>query len=275
MNSDIKKNVKKYYGSIAKEVLNGSTNGCGCGPSCCSNPMDVTLFYEKETIKDLPKEAVNASLGCANPIIFADIKEGETVLDLGSGGGIDALQVSKQVGLNGKVYGLDMTDEMLQLANKNKEKSGVTNVEFMKGYIEDIPLEDNIIDVIISNCVINLSENKKKAISEAYRVLKNGGRLCIADIVTTKEVPKKLVESVGMWVGCIAGALSISEYKEILKEVGFKNVRIIKAQSYDKRFIKDMAEKFNENINEIFSEEEIELLDNAFASAIIKGVKDE
>lgn len=273
MNTSVKETVKKYYGGIASNVEAQGNNSCCGGSSCCGDISNSSMLYSEESIKDLPKEAVNASLGCAAPILFADIQEGETVLDLGSGGGIDVLQASKFVGENGKVYGLDMTDEMLNLANKNKEKLGVTNVEFIKGYIEDIPLDKNSVDVIISNCVINLSEDKAKSLSEAYRVLKPGGRLAIGDIVTIKDAPESIRKNAEMWVGCIAGTIKIEVYKEILENVGFKNIEIEPVITYTKDFIQGIAQKFNRDLDTIYNQEELDLLDGAFASAAIKAIK--
>jgi len=213
MSSDVKEKVKSYYGGIAKKVNTQSKSSCCGGSSCCSNINDDSIIYKGENLEHLPIEAVNASLGCANPLLLAGLKEGETVLDLGSGGGIDVLLATRYVGSTGKIYGLDMTDEMLELANKNKRKMGVRNVEFIKGYIEDIPLNDNTVDAVISNCVINLSDDKEKALAEAYRVVKEGGRLAISDIVVLKDVPQELKDMAELWVGCIAGALSMEQYK--------------------------------------------------------------
>jgi SAM-dependent methyltransferase len=224
-----------------------------------------------EYLKGLPAEAVNASLGCANPLSFAGLKTGEKVLDLGSGGGIDVFIASKYVGLEGYVYGLDMTDEMLKLANKNKNKMGITNVEFIKGEIEDIPLPEDTIDVILSNCVINLCESKEKAMSEAYRVLKQGGRLAIADIVVLKDVPDDVRKNAEMWVGCIAGALKISEYQSILEKVGFKNVEIKPVNVYSKEVIESIRE--GKNMKDTGLDIDTALLDGAFAGAYIKAVK--
>lgn len=268
MKSSVKDNVKKYYGSIASNVEKSGSSSCCCSSSCCGD-INSSIFYKEENLKDLPEEAVNASLGCAAPLLFANIQVGEVVLDLGSGGGIDVLQASKLVGKKGKVYGLDMTDEMLNLANKNKEKLGVDNVEFIKGYIEEIPLMDNSIDVIISNCVINLSEDKYKSLLEAYRVLKPGGRIAIADIVTIKDVPEIIRKNVEMWVGCIAGTIKIEEYKEILEKVGFKNIEIEPVHTYTKDFIKGISKKFSSDLNI----DQLNLLDGTFASAAIKAVK--
>lgn len=272
MSFDVKKEVQKYYGEIAEKVSSGLKGGCGCGTSCCGDITSLPLHYNGKEIDGLPNEALNASLGCANPLLFAKLKEGETVLDLGSGGGIDVLIASKYVGSSGKVYGLDMTDSMLKLANENKEKMGVSNVEFIKGYIEDIPLDDETVDVIMSNCVINLSEDKEKALSEAYRVLKNGGRLAIADIVTLKDVPDKIRKKAELWAGCIAGTIKIDEYKAILERVGFKNVEIEPIHVYTKEIIKGLIKSENGLLNDI-SDEELNLLDAAFAGAHIKAEK--
>jgi SAM-dependent methyltransferase len=228
-------------------------------------------IYTSDYIADLPEEAVNASLGCANPITFAGLKEGERVLDLGSGGGIDVFIASKYVGKSGKVYGLDMTDEMLALANKNKEKMGIENVEFIKGYIEEIPIKDGAVDVILSNCVINLCEDKKKALGEAYRVLKPGGRLAIADIVMLKDVPEDIKQDVEMWVGCIAGALPVNEYIEILKEVGFSDVVIEPVNIYTKEIIESIVAQ--KNLYDLYDTTDKELIDGAFAGAYVKAVK--
>lgn len=271
MGKNIKGEVKSYYGGIAKKVNSDSKASCGCKTACCGDVTDNPNIYTKEYLEGLPEDAVNASLGCANPIVLAELKKGETVLDLGSGGGIDAFISSKYVGHEGKVYGLDMTDEMLELANKNKEKMGVNNVEFIKGYIEDIPLDNETIDVITSNCVINLCEDKEDALKEAYRVLKQGGRLAIADIVQLKDVPKDIKHSVEMWVGCIAGALYIKNYEDILKKVGFKNVEIIPVNVYTKEVIEDIAKQ--KNLGEVYIQIDAELLDGAYAGAHIKAYK--
>ncbi|MFC0906021.1 arsenite methyltransferase [Clostridium sp. MT-14] len=271
MESDIKNKVKKYYGGIAKRVNSRIGNNCCSTSSCCSGVSRSSLIYKGENLNDLPKEAVEASLGCANPLLFAELKNGETVLDLGSGGGINVFMSSKYVGQTGKVYGLDMTDEMLELANKNKEKMGVTNVEFLKGFIEDIPLQNEIVDVIMSNCVINLCESKEKALSEAYRVLKKGGRLAIADIVVLKHVPESIRHSVEMWVGCIAGALSVKKYEEILKKVGFKDIKITPVNIYTRDVIEDIAKQ--KNSGDAYSKIDAALIDGAFAGAHVKAYK--
>jgi len=269
MKANIKGEVKEYYGNIAKKVSNGSKGSCGCGSSCCGS-TDSNL-YTKEYIDGLPNEVVNASLGCANPIILANPQKGEVVLDLGSGGGIDVFISAKYVGETGKVYGLDMTDEMLELANSNKEKIGAENVEFIKGYIEDIPLERNTIDVITSNCVINLCESKEDALAEAYRVLKPGGRLAIADVVVLKDIPLDIKKSVEMWVGCIAGALPVKEYEATLKKVGFKDVSITPVNIYTRDIIEETAR--NKNAASLLEGMDMNIVDGAFAGAHVKAYK--
>jgi ubiquinone/menaquinone biosynthesis C-methylase UbiE len=234
MDHDLKNKVKSHYGRAAKKVSSAAkaSCGCGCGPECCSGPEDNAHLYTKEYLDSLPEDAIRASLGCANPIFLANLQKGETVLDLGSGGGIDVLISTKLVGPEGMVYGLDMTDEMLELANRNKEKMGVTNAAFLKGYIEEIPLENESVDVITSNCVINLCEDKEIAMKEAYRVLKKGGRLAIADIVQQREVPEDIKKSTEMWLGCIAGALDAETYRDVLEKAGFSCIEIEAVNPY-------------------------------------------
>lgn len=271
MEKSIKDEIKTYYGGIAKKVSENAKASCGCKTSCCGDAAKESLLYSEDFIAGIPVEAINASLGCANPLVLANLQPGETVLDLGSGGGIDVLISSKYVGETGKVYGLDMTDEMLELANQNKKKSGAKNVEFIKGYIEDIPLKDETVDVVTSNCVINLSESKEDALGEAYRVLKKGGRLAIADIVQLKDVPDEVRQNVQMWVGCISGALTVDEYEKILKKVGFKEIEINPVNIYTKEVIKDIAE--SKNLGKDYSEIDEEALDGAFAGAHVKAYK--
>ncbi len=270
MGGSIKGEVKQYYGSIAKNVINKSKEE-GCSSCGCGSKGNNSHLYTKDFIEGLPDEAVNASLGCANPVVLANPKKGEILLDLGSGGGIDVFISSKYVGDEGKVYGLDMTDEMLELANSNKEKMGVKNVEFIRGYIEEIPLNNEEIDVITSNCVINLCESKERALSEAYRVLKKGGRLAIADVVALKDIPANIKQSVEMWVGCIAGALPIKEYEEILRKVGFSNIEITPINIYTKEVMKELAR--HKNLEDLYSEIDSELIDRAFAGAHVKAYK--
>lgn len=276
MESQVKKNVKKYYGSIASKVDAGKTTGCcsgsGSGSGCSSGISKASIIYKGEKLEGLPKEALEASLGCANPVVFAKLKEGETVLDLGSGGGINVLMAAKYVGSDGHVYGLDMTDEMLRLANRNKDSMGAVNVDFLKGYIEDIPLKDELVDVILSNCVINLSDDKEKAASEAYRVLKKGGRLAIADIITLKEVPPEIRAKADLWCSCIAGTITIGEYTRILANAGFKNIEITPEHIYTKEIIEQTFLKGN-SLDSVMDDVTIELLDGAFAGAYIKAEK--
>lgn len=279
MNHGVKEKVKEYYGGIARSVNSKGKSSCCGGSSCCSSSSsccdsisDSSIIYSGEELGNLPIEAVNASLGCANPLLLAQLKEGEVVLDLGSGGGIDVLLASRYVGSKGKIYGLDMTDEMLELANKNKAKMGVENVEFLKGYIEDIPLPDNTVDAVISNCVINLSDDKEKALSEAYRVIKEGGRLAISDIISLKDIPDDVRKMAELWVGCIAGSLSIEEYKTILEKAGFKNIQIEPVHIYTKDVVEEIINGRHELL-ETFKDLQWEQIDGAFAGAYIKAVK--
>jgi arsenite methyltransferase len=236
MMSSLKEVVREKYGEAAKRSQE-STSAC-CGPSCCSaepsnaDPITSNLYDETEK-GSLPEGAVRASLGCGNPTALAELRAGETVLDLGSGGGIDVLLSARRVGPTGKAYGLDMTDEMLALARKNQAEAGVTNVEFLKGEIEAIPLPDASVDVIISNCVINLSEDKDRALAEAYRVLKPGGRFAVSDIVVRGPVPAAIRKSVELWVGCVAGAMEESEYVSRLERAGFGDVSVEPTRIYD------------------------------------------
>jgi SAM-dependent methyltransferase len=224
---NIKDVVQEKYGEAARRARGGETASC-CGPSssCCgSDPITADLYGTDETT-GLPKEAVLASLGCGNPTALAELRPGEIVLDLGSGGGIDVLLSARRVGPTGKAYGLDMTEDMLSLARENQAKSGLTNVEFLKGEIEQIPLPDNSVDVIISNCVINLSADKGRVLREAFRVLKPGGRFAVSDVVVRGEVPAEIRRSVELWIGCVAGALEEQEYEGHLRDAGFGDISI-------------------------------------------------
>jgi len=224
--TDIRRAVQQKYGEIAAAVKKTGGASC-CGPSCCSTDDPITgNLYKKEETAGLPKQAVDASLGCGNPTALIDLHEGETVLDLGSGGGIDVLLSARRVGASGKVYGLDMTDEMLELARENQRKAGVKNVEFLKGDIQAIPLPPNSVDVIISNCVINLAPDKSRVLAEAFRVLKPGGRFAVSDVVVRGEVSPALRRDMELWVGCIAGALEEGEYRKKLTEAGFGDVDV-------------------------------------------------
>jgi arsenite methyltransferase len=221
--SQVHEAVREKYGEIARSVGKG---GC-CGPSSCGcgDPITSNLYSDSET-NDLPADAVAVSLGCGNPTALIELLPGQTVLDLGSGGGIDVLLSAKRVGPSGKVYGLDMTDEMLALARENRRKAGATNVEFLKGTIEEIPLPDQSVDVIISNCVINLSEDKDAVLREAFRVLRPGGRFAVSDVVIRGPVPSEIRRSMELWVGCVAGALEEEEYAAKLKGAGFESVEV-------------------------------------------------
>ena len=232
--TDLQQAVREKYGAIATAVAASSTNTGCCAPSACGcgDPITSNLYSDKETT-GLPADAVTASLGCGNPTALIQLEPGQTVLDLGSGGGIDVLLSAGRVGPAGKVYGLDMADEMLALARENQRKAGATNVEFLKGTIESIPLPDNSVDVIISNCVINLSNDKDAVLREAFRVLKPGGRFAVSDVVVRGEVPADIRRSVELWVGCIAGALSDADYVSKLGAAGFTEVDVEPWRVYD------------------------------------------
>jgi SAM-dependent methyltransferase len=231
----IKEVVKEKYGQAALRVVSGSGSAC-CGStpsSCCSTDPITSNLYDVSEKSQLPEAAVLASLGCGNPTALAELKPGETVLDLGSGGGIDVLLSAKRVGPTGKAYGLDMTDEMLALARENQRKTAVENVEFLKGEIENIPLPDASVDVIISNCVINLSADKQRVIGEAFRVLKPGGRFAVSDVVVRGEVPAEVRHSVELWAGCIAGAMQETEYIQRLTQAGFVDITVEPTRIYN------------------------------------------
>jgi arsenite methyltransferase len=224
----IKEIVQEKYGELARKVAS-EEGGC-CAPSCC-DPITSNLYAEDQAAA-LPAEAVAASLGCGNPTALAELRAGETVLDLGSGGGIDVLLSARRVGPTGKAYGLDMTDDMLALARENQRKSGLTNVEFLKGEIEHIPLPDDSVDVVISNCVINLSSDKRRVLREAFRVLRPGGRFAVSDVVVRGEVPAEIRRSVELWIGCVAGALPEKDYRSFLAAAGFTDIDIEPTRIY-------------------------------------------
>jgi SAM-dependent methyltransferase len=231
-NLDITNIVREKYGQAALRAKSGGSSCCGATPgSGCCDPITSNL-YDAAQAAEIPEEALLASLGCGNPTALAQLQVGETVLDLGSGGGIDALLSARRVGPTGKAYGLDMTDEMLALANENKSKSGVANVEFLKGEIENIPLPAETVDVIISNCVINLSADKDRVLAEAFRVLKPGGRLAVSDVVTRGEMLPEIRSSVLAWVGCIAGALEENDYHRKLVAAGFEQIEVEPTRIY-------------------------------------------
>ncbi len=228
----LKQSVRESYGRAARRVTSQGTSCCGAAPaSSCGDPVTANLYAEAETA-GLPAEALAGSLGCGNPTALAELRPGETVLDLGSGGGIDVLLSARRVGPAGKAYGLDMTDEMLALARDNQRKAGAENVEFLKGEIEHVPLPNSSVDVIISNCVINLSSDKDRVFAEAMRVLKPGGRLAVSDIVVRGEVPPALRKSVELWLGCVAGALEESAYRTKLARAGFVQIEIEPTRVY-------------------------------------------
>ena len=239
--TDLKEQIRERYAERAREVNEQKEASTCCSSSCCG-PAQVTAndefardLYDVDETSELPKEAVLASLGCGNPTALAVLREGEVVLDLGSGGGIDVLLSARRVGPTGKAYGLDMTDEMLALARENRRKAGITNVEFLKGEIEDVPLPDGSVDVVISNCVINLSLDKDKVFAEAFRVLKPGGRFAVSDMVyqgDLKSVPDEIMRSVELWGGCIAGALEERDYIARLKEAGFVDAEVVVTRDY-------------------------------------------
>ena len=229
--AEIKHVVKDKYARAALSVASGAKGSCCSGRAECADPITSNL-YQSGQVDQLPEKAVLASLGCGNPTALAELKPGEIVLDLGSGGGIDVLLSARRVGPSGKAYGLDMTDEMLALARENQSKAGVTNVEFLKGEIEHIPLPDESVDVIISNCVINLSADKDRVLREAFRVLRPGGRFAVSDVVTRGEVPAEIRESVLLWAGCVAGALDESDYRAKLAAAGFEAVDIEPTRIY-------------------------------------------
>lgn len=237
--NDVRASVREKYGQAAQRVRDGNTDASCCGSSACCggtteawDPITSNLYDEGQQA-GVPAEALLASLGCGNPTALAELKEGETVLDLGSGGGIDVLLSAKRVGATGKAYGLDMTDEMLALANENKARAGATNVEFLKGEIERIPLPDNSVDVIISNCVINLSADKAQVLREAFRVLKPGGRFAVSDVVVRGEAPEEVRRNMELWMGCVAGALEEMEYRDLLADAGFRRVDVEPTRIYE------------------------------------------
>jgi arsenite methyltransferase len=270
MNStNVKEIVKEKYGEAALRVKTGGSNCCGAtaasGLGC--DPITSNLYDAAQT-GALPEEAVLASLGCGNPTALAQLNPGEVVLDLGSGGGIDVLLSAKRVGPTGKAYGLDMTDEMLALANENKRKAGADNVEFLKGEIENIPLPDNSVDVIISNCVINLSADKDRVLREAFRVLKTGGRFAVSDVVTRGDINDEIRKSVLLWVGCVAGALDETEYRTKLTGAGFEQVTIEPTRVYRVEDAREFLSDAGVNVDVIAPQ-----VDGKIMSAFVRAVK--
>ncbi len=277
MSTEIKEAVKSRYAEAARNVAAGTLSCCSTAKSakasCCSNtnaPDPITSdLYAGTEIDGLPEKAVLASLGCGNPTALAELSAGETVLDLGSGGGIDVLLSARRVGPSGKVYGLDMTDEMLALARENQRKAGVQNVEFLKGEIESIPLPDNSVDVIISNCVINLSADKSRVLAEAFRVLRPGGRFAVSDVVRRGDLAPQIARSLELWAGCIAGALEEKEYGRLLAGAGFREVSIEPTRIYRS----EDARTFLESVEGIDVETLVAQADGAFMSAFVRARK--
>jgi arsenite methyltransferase len=275
---DVREVVKEKYGQAVKAVMKGAKPSC-CGSSAKDAPLGLDTdpitrdLYATEETAGLPAEALLASFGCGNPTALAELRAGEVVLDLGSGGGIDVLLSAKRVGPTGKAYGLDMTDEMLELANQNKAKAGATNVEFLRGTIESIPLPSNTADVIISNCVINLSGDKDAVLREAFRVLKPGGRLAVSDIVLRKSLPEAARKSMELWTGCIAGALLDVEYESKLLAVGFEDVGIEPTRVYDESDTKEMAAGAAFPCGGPELDETLRALQGAVMSAFVRATK--
>jgi arsenite methyltransferase len=266
----VKDVVKEKYGEAALRVNRGGNACCGAAPatdSHCSDPITSKL-YDASQLGQIPEEAMLASLGCGNPTALAKLNPGEVVLDLGSGGGIDVLLSARRVGPTGKAYGLDMTDEMLALANENKTKSGIENVEFLKGEIEHIPLPDNSVDVVISNCVINLSADKDRVLREAFRVLKPGGRLAVSDVVTRGEMLPEIRQSVLLWVGCIAGALEENDYRSKLDAAGFEQIELEATRTYRVDDAREFLASAGVDAGAIAPQ-----VDGKFMSAFIRAVK--
>jgi len=266
--TDIKEVVKQKYGEAALRVKSGGSSCCGATASSgCADPITSNL-YDVSQIGQIPEEALLASLGCGNPTALAELKPGETVLDLGSGGGIDVLLSARRVGSTGKAYGLDMTNEMLALANDNKRKAGIENVEFLRGEIENIPLPDNSVDVIISNCVINLSADKDKVLREAFRVLKPGGRIAVSDVVTRGTILPEIRQSVLAWVGCIAGALEENDYRGKLVAAGFEQIEVEPTRIYRAEDAREFLSGQGIDVDAIAPQ-----VDGKFLSAFIRAVR--
>ena len=269
-NEDIRETVREKYAQAALQVKDGRAACCGTAPSASGlscDPITKDLYAIDET-GFLPESAVLASLGCGNPTALAKLEPGQVVLDLGSGGGIDVLLSAKRVGPTGKAYGLDMTDEMLELARENQRKAGATNVEFLKGTIEEVPLPDASVDVIISNCVINLAADKDRVLREAFRVLKPGGRLAVSDVVTKGEVPASIKKSLELWVGCVAGALEESQYVAKLSAAGFTDISVEPTRVYRVEEAREFLESAGIDVGAIESE-----VDGKFRSAFVRARK--
>jgi arsenite methyltransferase len=267
---EIKEIVKEKYGQAALRAATGASSCCGASANidgCCVDPITSNL-YDADQAGQIPEEAIKASLGCGNPTALAKLNAGETVLDLGSGGGIDVLLSARRVGPNGKAYGLDMTDEMLALARENQRKAGIENVEFLKGEIENIPLPDNSVDIVISNCVINLSADKDRVLRETFRVLKPGGRFAVSDVVVRGDVPDEVRRSMEMWVGCIAGAFQDHEYIGKLAKAGFDGIDIEPTRVYSIEDARQFLTGEGINVDAIATQ-----VENKFMSAFIRAFK--
>jgi SAM-dependent methyltransferase len=275
---NIKESVKQRYGQAAQRVRGGEAANCGgsglenscCGPSPTTVQIDpITMnLYDAGQAAEVPAEALLASLGCGNPTALAELHAGETVLDLGSGGGIDVFLSAKRVGPTGKAYGLDMTDEMLELARENQKKAGIANVEFLKGEMEDIPLPNESADVVISNCVINLSADKARVLAETFRVLRPGGRLAVSDIVVRGEVPSEIRRNVELWMGCVAGALEESDYRAKLGAAGFTDIEIEPTRVYKAEDARDFLTSAGIAYEDFAAE-----VDGKFMSAFVRARK--
>jgi arsenite methyltransferase len=268
--TSVKEVVREKYGEAARRATVGASSACCGGSECCDGAVDpiTSNLYGSDQTGELPQEAVLASLGCGNPTALAELRPGETVLDLGSGGGIDVLLSARRVGPTGKAFGLDMTDEMLALAEQNKRKSGLQNVEFLRGEIESIPLPNNSVDVIISNCVINLSGDKDRVLHEAFRVLKPGGRFAVSDVVVRGEVPFEVRKSMELWVGCVAGALEEMEYVQKLAKAGFDAIDVEPTRVYDVNDARAFLSGQGVDVEAIAPQ-----VENKFMSAFIRAVK--
>jgi arsenite methyltransferase len=267
---DIREVIKEKYGEAALRVKTGGSSCCGANPAAgsgCADPITSNIYDAAQT-GQIPAEALLSSLGCGNPTALAKLKQGEVVLDLGSGGGIDVLLSARRVGATGKAYGLDMTDEMLSLANENKRKAGADNVEFLKGEIEHIPLPDNSVDVVISNCVINLAADKDRVFREAFRVLKPGGRFAVSDVVTRGEMPSEICKNVLLWVGCVAGALEETDYHRKLASAGFEQIELEPTRIYRIEDAREFLSGQNIDVNAIAPH-----VDGKFMSAFVRAVK--
>ncbi|MDT8341693.1 MAG: arsenite methyltransferase [Longimicrobiales bacterium] len=274
MSQDIRTTVRERYGAAALQVVQGEPGGCGCGCSTkkadggFADPITRDL-YDRVTASTLPEKAVLASLGCGNPTALAELREGEVVLDLGSGGGIDVLLSARRVGPSGKAYGVDMTDEMLALARRNAADAGVRNVEFLQGEIETVPLPDESVDVVISNCVINLSADKDRVFREAFRVLKPGGRFAVSDVVSTDDdIPAALRRSMELWVGCVAGALTGDDFRGRLERAGFTDVSLEPTRVYRVDDARSFLEEAGLDVGAM-----AEAVDGKFMAAFVRAVK--